>query len=144
MPIEYRLASSDDAILFDRIADDVFDEAILAGSLRRFLDDDRHHIAIATYKGLIVGFISAVGYFHPDKPRELWLNEVGVAATWQQQGIASRLLSMMFDHGRSLGCTEAWVLTEPDNNAANGLYRSIAEAAEMEPMATIMYSFRLT
>ncbi|WP_373488805.1 GNAT family N-acetyltransferase [Blastomonas sp.] len=38
--------------------------------------------------------------------------EVGVAPRWQGKGIAKRLLPLMFDHGRKLGCTEAWVLSD--------------------------------
>ncbi|WP_115365494.1 GNAT family N-acetyltransferase [Alteripontixanthobacter maritimus] len=144
MPIEYRFASTKDKALFNQVDEDVFDEAISAVSLHQFLTDERHHIVVAIDEGHIVGFVSAVDYFHPDKPHELWLNEVGVAATWRQHGIASRLLTMMFDHGRSLGCQEAWVLTEPDNLAANRLYRSVAEAAETSPMTTVVHRFRLS
>ncbi len=144
MTIEYRLVSSKDTFLFDKIAKDVFDSKISTNSLRFFLEDERHHITVAIHEELLVGFISAVDYFHPDKPRELWINEIGVSPAWQRRGIAKRLLSIMLDHGKTLGCTEAWVLTEPDNAAANALYRSVIEVAEIESTATIMHSFRLT
>jgi GNAT superfamily N-acetyltransferase len=53
-----------------------------------------------------------VHYVHPDKPAELWINEVGVAPSHQRQGVGQRLLGALFELGGSLGCREAWVLTE--------------------------------
>jgi hypothetical protein len=32
---------------------------------------------------------------------------------------------MLFDAGRALGCTQAWVLTDRDNTAAMRLYASV-------------------
>ena len=43
-----------------------------------------------------------------------------------RQGIARAMMDEMFNWGRELGCTEAWLGTELDNIAANGLYRRFA------------------
>lgn len=144
MAVTFLLAREINDMPLDRIADDVFDEPVSGDRLRAFFEDDRHHIAIARDDDLIVGFASAVDYDHPDKPRQLWINEVGVAEPWQRQGIATRLMTMLFEHGRGLGCTEAWVLTEPDNAPANALYGSVAGDADPEPVVAIMHSFKLT
>ena len=52
-----------------------------------FLADSRHHLAVAVDEGRVVGMASAVHYVHPDKPPELWINEVGVAPTHRGLGI---------------------------------------------------------
>ena len=79
-------------------------------------------MAVALDGGQVVGMASAVHYVHPDKPPELWINEVGVAPAHQQQGIGQQLLRALFARGRELGCTEAWLGTEVDNVAARRLY----------------------
>jgi aminoglycoside 6'-N-acetyltransferase I len=98
---------------------DVFDDPIDAGRADEFLAGPRHHLAVAVEDGRVVGFASAVHYLHPDKPRpELWINEVGVAATHRDRGLGTRLLRAVFAAARGLGCAEAWALTDRANTAA--------------------------
>jgi ribosomal protein S18 acetylase RimI-like enzyme len=126
MALSFKLAGPSDASLFDRSADGVFDRTVDPELLSTFLHDGRHHIAVALDDGLLVGFVSAVDYIHPDKARQLWINEVGVASSYRRRGIGKRLLELMFHEARRIGCTEAWVLTDADNEAANALYKSVA------------------
>ena len=144
MTITFALATPNDVADFQRIDYDVFDNPVAPASLKAFLDDHRHHIAIAKDGGAIIGFVSAIDYVHPDKPRELWINEVGVASAWRGKGVAKQLLSMMLAHGRDMGCAEAWVVTEPENVPANALYRSIADEGDAEPTLLTLHSFKLT
>lgn len=144
MTISFAIADLKSAADFQRIDADVFDSSVSPTSLEAFLNDPRHHIAIAKAGGAIIGFVSAIDYIHPDKPRELWINEVGVASRWRGRGIAKQLLSMILAHARDIGCTEAWVLTEPENGPANALYRSVASDADVEPAALVLHSFKLT
>ena len=144
MPVIYLLADASHTDWFNEVESGVFDNDVVLPSLEALLADERHHIGLAIDDGLIIGFASAVDYVHPDKPRELWINEVGVAPKWQGRGIAKRLLSLMFEHGRKLGCVEAWVLSEPGNVAANALYRSVKSAHDAEPTTALMHSFKLT
>ena len=58
-----------------------------------------------------MGFASGVDYIHPDKPREFWINEVGVAPSHRDRGLGKAVLRTLLDHARALGCREAWVLT---------------------------------
>jgi hypothetical protein len=86
----------------------------------------------------LVGFASAVHYVHPDKPPELWINEVSVAATHRRRGIGKQLLRALFAAAEDLGCGEAWVLADPDNLEAARLYGS----AGGRPVATTMFNFK--
>jgi ribosomal protein S18 acetylase RimI-like enzyme len=65
---------------------------------------------------------SGVTYVHPDKPAELFINEVGVAPTHWRRGLGRGALGALLAHGRALGCATAWVLTDRDNTAAKALY----------------------
>jgi aminoglycoside 6'-N-acetyltransferase I len=140
---DIRILSRDDRALLDRVDPDVFDDAVDTKSAALFLDDPRHILGVALDGDLIVGFVSAVEYFHPDKSApELWINEVGVAGSHRRQGLAQRILSAVLDEGRKRGCTEAWVLTDRDNNAAMGLYASAPGA--LPPSDQVMFTFKLT
>jgi ribosomal protein S18 acetylase RimI-like enzyme len=125
MTLEYRMLRTGDGSVLDRVADDVFDNAIQPALAREFVDDERHHLAVAIDDGIVVGFASGVHYVHPDKPPELWINEVGGAPTHLRRGLAQTLLRMLLDAGRTLGCAQAWVLTDRDNTAAMRLYESV-------------------
>lgn len=126
-----------------RAAPDVFDEAVDPQASRAFLADPRHHIAVAIDQESVVGFASAVHYFHPDKPTpELFINEVGVASTHQRRGIAKALMQAVCAHGRTLGCAQAWVLTDHQNLPANRLYAA-CQPCEVTPQQ-VMYSFALS
>ena len=139
MAIEIRVLAARDADVLANIEPDVFDGEVNTRWTAEFLADERHHLVVALDDGRVVGMASAVHYVHPDKAPELWVNEVGVAESHQRQGIGRRLLESLFAHGRELGCTEAWVLTEDSNAAARGLY---ASAGGVESPA-LMYSFPL-
>lgn len=122
--IEIRILAEEDAPLLRAVAPDVFDGPVDPRWSAEFLVDPRHHLAVALDEGRVVGMASALHYVHPDKAPELWINEVGVAATHRRRGLAAALLAALFAHGRSLGCREAWVATDEDNTAARRLYAS--------------------
>jgi ribosomal protein S18 acetylase RimI-like enzyme len=84
---------------------------------------------------------SGVHYVHPDKPPELFVNEVGVADAYQGRGIGGRVLRALLDRGRALGCAQAWVLTSPDNAPAVRLYAGAGGRPADEP--TVLYAFDL-
>ena len=142
MGIEIKFLGPQDAGVLANVAPDVFDDPIDVGRANEFLADPRHHLAVAVEEGLVVGFVSAVHYVHPDKPRpELWINEVGVAATHRRRGIGTRLLRAVFAAARGLGCAEAWVLTDRANTAAMRLYA--AAGSTEAPTDHVMFTFRL-
>lgn len=141
MTIEFKVLEAGDEHVLSRVAPEVFDLPVDERLTAEFLRDPRHHIAVAIDEGLVVGFASAVDYIHPDKPAELWVNEVGVAPTHRSRGVARALLGLLFGVGRRAGCATAWVLTERENGPAMRLYQSCGgEEAQEE---TVMFSFEL-
>lgn len=132
-----RILGPGEAAVLDQVAPDVFDYAIDARWTAEFFADPRHHLAVALDGGEVVGMASALHYVHPDKGPELWINEVGVAPTHWRQGIGRRLLQALFERGRELGCSEAWVLTDLSNAAARQLYAAAGGAEEPTVIITI-------
>jgi aminoglycoside 6'-N-acetyltransferase I len=138
--MEVRLLTNADGAVLRNVAEGVFDYAVDEALAAEFLADPRHHICVAIDEGVVVGFASAVHYIHPDKPMELWINEVGVAPAFQRQGAAKAILRELLSHARSLGCREAWVLTDEDNAPARALYKS---AGGFEKPRDVMVTFYL-
>jgi aminoglycoside 6'-N-acetyltransferase I len=142
MDIEIKRLSLDDIGALAHIAPGVFDDPIAWERAREFLADPRHHLIAAIHDGVLVGFVSAVQYVHPDKPQpELWINEVGVGDGYRGQGIGKALMRESLDVGRRLGCEEAWVLTNRSNEAAMRLYTS--GGGEAAPQDAVMFTFHL-
>ena len=138
--IEVRLLTGADSSVLRRVAAGVFDNPVDPAQTREFLADPRHHICVAIEDGEVVGFASAVHYVHPDKPPELWINEVGVAPSHQRRSFAKAILQRLQALGRELGCTEAWVLTDDVNVPARALYASVGGA---ERGGVVMVTFPL-
>jgi aminoglycoside 6'-N-acetyltransferase I len=128
-----------DAALLDSVADDVFDEPVDPDRLAAYLASPGHVMLVAIADGVVVGQCAAVIHRHPDKPTELYIDEVGVTPSFQRQGIARRLVDDMLALGKAEGCEEAWVGTEHDNTPAQWLYGSGGAAAE----PFLMYVFKL-
>lgn len=140
--IEIRLLGPSNLNLLNNVAEDVFDDPIVESSAQEFLADPRHRLVVALDNDLVVGFVSAVIYVHPDKPApELWINEIGVAPTHHRQGIGKALMQAILKEAKQAGCSEAWVLTERENLSAMSMYRSTAgEESSPDP---VMFTFRL-
>jgi ribosomal protein S18 acetylase RimI-like enzyme len=139
--IEVRILRSDEAPLLNGVAPGVFDETPDRELTAEFARDPRHHLAIALDAGVIVGMASGVHYVHPDKPPQMFVNEVGVSPAHEGRGVGRRLVGALLERARTLGCTEAWVLTDTDNVAAQRMYR--AAGGVEEPSRPVMFTFPL-
>src|SRR3569623_1487241 len=140
MPFQLKRLSSRDAAVLGRIAPDVFDEPVEPTRLAAYLRAEGHMMVLALEGDLVVGQCAGVIHRHPDKATELYVDEVGTASTHRRQGIARAMLDEMFRWGRELGCEEAWLGTELDNDPANALYRAYRP---VEDEAIQYYLFRL-
>lgn len=140
--LEIKLLGPSDEDLLSNAAADVFDHPVVPSSAAEFLRDPRHRLVAALDGNTVMGFVSGVIYLHPDKPApELWINEIGVAPTYQRRGIGNALLQAILAEAKRSGCTEAWVLTERENIPAIALY-SAAGGMESSP-DPVMFTFNL-
>jgi aminoglycoside 6'-N-acetyltransferase I len=120
-----RMQPSDETI-FETVAPDVFDEPIHPERMRAYLREPGHIMVLALEGDLVVGQCAGVIHRHPDKTAELYVDEVGTASTHRRLGIARLMMDELFAWGRKLGCEEAWLGTETDNEPAKALYRRYA------------------
>lgn len=127
------------ADLLRNIAEDVFDMDVVPERLRAYLAEPVNLMIIAVDGDLVIGQAAAVIHKHPDKPDELFIDEVGVSPDWRQRGIARRMMQAMFQLGRSLGCQASWLGTEVDNLPARRLYESFGE----DGVEIVMFDFDL-
>jgi ribosomal protein S18 acetylase RimI-like enzyme len=127
--------------LLTHIAPEVFDHAIHPEYLAAFVSDPRHLMFLAIEQELVVGMISGVEYFHPDKPSQMWINEVGVAATHRRRGLGGRLLVALVDAARRRGCAYAWLGTEQSNVVAQACFRSVPGGKTAQPF--LLYEWDL-
>jgi ribosomal protein S18 acetylase RimI-like enzyme len=123
-----------------RVDPDVFDDEVRLEWARDYLADPRAHLAVAIVDGVVIGMASGLVYNHPDKPRQLFLNEVGVAEPYRRRGVGRRLIETLLEAGRAAGCVEAWVATETDNHTAREFYAALG--GREEPSPAVVYTFR--
>ena len=141
MTFEIRMLDPGEHTILNNVAPGVFDHSTDPALVAQFLGDHRHHLAVALDRDQVVGFASGVHYVHPDKPSEMWINEVGVAPSHQGRGLGKAIVQTLLQHARRLGCREAWVLTDRSNHAAMRLYASTG--GEEAPHDQVMFTFFL-
>ena len=125
----------------DRVAEDVFDHPINAAQLAAFMTDPRHLMVLAIEEGTVVGMASGVEYFHPDKPPQMWINEVGVALTHRRRGIDKALTSALVREARIRGCVYAWLGTASDNVAGQACFGAVPGVESPQPF--LLYEWDL-
>ncbi|NKB45445.1 MAG: GNAT family N-acetyltransferase [Alphaproteobacteria bacterium] len=125
MNVTIEIVTENTADLLDSVAEDVFDEVINPEYLKGYLKESNHTLCVALADGVVVGQVRAIIHRHPDNPPELYIDNAGVTPAFQRQGIAKMLVAEIVSVGKSLGCEDVWVGTEPDNEAAKALYRSV-------------------
>ncbi len=101
---------------------DLFDEPVVPERLERLVDRASSFLLLAFVEGMAGGQLLAHIHHHPDKPTELYIDDLAVVDALRRRGVATRLLEAAVAIGRDRGCEELWVATEPDNEPARRLY----------------------
>jgi len=115
-----RLAPGDEAEA-ERF-DEAFDATVERGLAARYLTDERHHFLGAYLDGEPAGVVTATEILRPDKPPELFLNELVVLPASRRRGVAGSLLAELKRLAADRGCVAIWVLTEQDNEGGMATY----------------------
>lgn len=131
------------AALLDNIAPDVFDNAIDPTSLAAFLADPRHIMFVAVHDGAVVGMASAFEYFHPDKPPQIFVNEVGVTPAHRRRGVGRKLVEALLDTARARGCVFACLRTASDNLPGQACFASVPGVAKPQPFLLYEWDFAI-
>ncbi len=119
-----RLGPEDLALLL-AVPEDLLDNPVDADQARAFLADPGHEMVLALMGDEVVGFASGTILLHPDKKPSMFINEVGTRDEWLRQGIGKAVTHRLIEVARERGCKGVWLGTEPDNDAALALYRSL-------------------
>lgn len=138
--IDVRALGPQDLALLCATPPDVFDEEVNPEWAAAFLADPANLIVVAIDSGAIRGMATGTLLTHPDKPPQLFVNEVGVHSDWQGRGIGRRLMAAVLAEGRARGAAVVWVVTEADNTVARALYRG---AGGQETDGLVMYEWDL-
>jgi aminoglycoside 6'-N-acetyltransferase I len=74
----------------------------------------------------LMGFASSRFQLKPyDRERWLYVDEVDVCVNQRRKGAGKAIMTTLINIARENDCAEVWLGTEPDNDAANALYRSL-------------------
>lgn len=115
----------------------MFDEPVRPDLTRAFLTTPSYRIFVALDGDLVVGMATGFTHFHPDKPEEFFVNELGVDDAHLRRRIATRLLQAILREARAMGCSDAWVGTEQSNGPALALYRRLMTAGDTEEAMSV-------
>lgn len=119
-----------DAALLDDVAQGVFNGVLDAGLLMTYLASSSAMLVVAREAGRVVGQIKAAVHLHPDKPADLYIDEIAVTATHRRRGIARRMLREVERCAAEQNCADIWLATTTDNKAARSLYGDFAASKD--------------
>ena len=129
MAIEIIQLSESNMDVLNNYDEDIFDEKIDTYSLAAMLKERNNILLVAVNEGVVIGQVLGVIHRHPDKPTELYIDDLGVSEKFQRRGVATRLIEQLYIIGIDRGCEEVWVATEPENEPAIKFYESLNLAA---------------
>jgi aminoglycoside 6'-N-acetyltransferase I len=114
------------ASLLHDVADGVFNDPFDPDRLGPYFASPGTMLIVARDGGRVVGQLKAAIHLHPDKPADLYIDELVVAPAYQRRGIARRLLREAEQWARERGCADVWLATAADNGPAHALYGRFA------------------
>ena len=129
MAIEIIQLSESNMNVLNNYDEDIFDEKIDTYRLAAMLKERNNILLVAVNESVVIGQVLGVTHRHPDKPTELYIDDLGVSEKFQRRGIATRLLEQLYTIGRDRGCEEVWVATEPENEPTIKFFESLNLAA---------------
>lgn len=138
--IEVRRLGPRDLDLLCATPQGVFDDDVIPDGAAAILADPANVVVVALDRGAICGMATGTVLRHPDKPPQMFVNEVGVHEDRQGRGIGRALFAAVLAEARARGCPQVWVVTEAENTAARALYRGAGGA---ETDALVMYEWDL-
>lgn len=125
-----------------RRADPLFDDPADPGAAAAYLRDPANVFFLALDGAEPVGFLRGTALRQVSTAtRQMFLYEIAVAPAYHRRGIGRRLIERFLRLCRQRHYDEAFVFTDPGNDAAVGLYRSTG--AVTETPADRMFVYRM-
>lgn len=94
-------------------------------SLKKFLADPDNFYLVAWVDSKLAGMVHGYKLQHPAGVAYLYIDEVDTVKEFRRQGVARALMQEALQISKELGCSEAWLGTEHDNEPAKALYESL-------------------
>ena len=112
------------------------------GSLQGFLGNPANYLLVAEAEGEVSGFLMAYRLERADREAsQMFVYEIGVAAPWRGQGLATALVEGITALARAEGMFEAFVLTNRSNEPARRLYARTGGIVEDDSAMLFVYPF---
>lgn len=107
---------------------------------RTFLANPDALLVVARWEGVVCGFLSAYRLPRFDGlGSEVQLYEIGTHEDFRRRGVATALIAEVKRWATEVGASNVWVLTEVENDPAQGLYAATGGVRD-EP-AVAMFTF---
>jgi aminoglycoside 6'-N-acetyltransferase I len=123
--VEIILVNPENQSLLQNCAEDVFDYVVSPEYIATLVSKRQQILVVALANEIVVGQCLAAVHHQPDKPPELYIDNLGVSEPYHRRGVATRLVEKVIKEGKLSGCAVIWVATEPDNIAATSFYKSM-------------------
>ncbi len=113
-----------------------------ASGPRAFVADTRSLMIGAYVDNEAAGWVWGSHIRRPTGQTMTYLHELDVVQPHRRRGLATMLVEAAIGAARRAGSDRLWLVTEADNDAANGLYRSLGAEA-LHDGAQRVYRWRL-
>jgi len=111
-----------------------------AGNGRTFLANSDALLVVARWEGVVCGFLSAYRLPRFDGlGSEVNLYEIATDEAYQRRGVGRAMVDEVKRWAVEVGAANVWVLTEVDNDPAQGLYA--ATGGERDEPAFTMFTY---
>ena len=93
-------------------AEGVFEGDWDSDRIGRYVSTPGHIMIVAVNGSEVVGQVAAVLHHHPDRPVDLYIDDLVVGLGYRRRSLGRKLVQAMMDVGVLEGCRTAWVVTE--------------------------------
>ena len=142
MNVQIRRLDRNEAGLAEEVVRGFKGSSRSSGSLQGFLGNAANYLLVAEAEGEVGGFLMAYRLERADREAsQMFVYEIGVAAPWRGQGLATALVEGITALARAEGMFEAFVLTNRDNEPARRLYTRTGAIVEDDSAVLFVYPF---
>lgn len=124
--IEYVPITAQNVATLDAVEEGVFNGPVRSDFLQACLANPHQFLIVALDGQKVVGKALGYVFYLPDKPAEIYVEELDIAKQWRRQGIATGLMRAVSEEGKRRGIAEYWLIAEKGNKPAHALYRQLA------------------